>query len=695
MAEKDSGTKSRNISSPAPKAYYSSVIELDPVSSSSDMGSSGAGQAPGCMAYNQQADSSSRSPLVQTLNLNNSVQNDKEFERKYSEHVSKRPSVRMSFQGRVYNFLERPSGWKCFAYHFAVFIMVLVCLIFSVLSTIESYSKRFEETLFYMEIFLVVFFSCEYVVRLWSAGCRQQYQGLRGRLRFARKPILIIDLIVVISSTAVMCFGSEGQVFAASAIRGVRFLQILRMLHIDRQGGTWRLLGSVVFIHRQELITTLYIGFLGLIFTSYFVYLAEKDHIDAKGICQFETYADALWWGVVTVTTIGYGDKVPNTWLGKMIASCFSIFAISFFALPAGILGSGFALKVQHKQRQKHFSRQIPAAATLIQCAWRLYASNQEGFKSEATWKIHLAPSTPNLQQSVPNQLSGVVNSVKPHLALKRRKSSKLSLKEALLPTTLLELCEQPAANQNAANSNTSPPADKISPLMGGVACNLAGSVAVAAAGAGGDMVCYMEEPTAGNPNRKRAVELSVSDSSQRTMRMGDIVCLDPHDESDTYSLPYVPETITTLTDAHKNAIRAIRKIRYYVARRKFQQARKPYDVRDVIEQYSAGHLNMMVRIKELQRRIDTTLGKPASMHLGDRKRQTVVARVAVVEQNMQLMDRKLDKCMLLLNILVDRTTPQPVRRPKPSSKTTSSSSSSEDDEEEDSSRQAASGSTS
>lgn len=120
MAEKDSGTKSRNTSSPAPKAYYSSVIELDPVSSSSDMGSSGAGQAPGCMAYNQQVDSSSRSPLVQTLNLNNSVQNDKEFERKYSEHVSKRPSVRMSCQGRIYNFLERPSGWKCFAYHFAV-----------------------------------------------------------------------------------------------------------------------------------------------------------------------------------------------------------------------------------------------------------------------------------------------------------------------------------------------------------------------------------------------------------------------------------------------------------------------------------------------------------------------------------------------------------------------------------------------
>lgn len=66
--------------------------------------------------------------------------------------------------------------------------------------------------------------------------------------------------------------------------------------------------------------------------------------------------------------------------------------------------------------------------------------------------------------------------------------------------------------------------------------------------------------------------------------------------------LSYI-STFSSLTEAHKNAIRAVRKIKYFVARRKFQQARKPYDVRDVIEQYSQGHLNMMVRIKELQRR--------------------------------------------------------------------------------------------
>ena len=57
--------------------------------------------------------------------------------------------------------------------------------------------------------------------------------------------------MVIVASGAVIAIGSNGQVFATSAIRGIRFLQILRMLHVDRQAGTWRLLGSVVYVHRQ------------------------------------------------------------------------------------------------------------------------------------------------------------------------------------------------------------------------------------------------------------------------------------------------------------------------------------------------------------------------------------------------------------------------------------------------------------
>ena len=65
------------------------------------------------------------------------------------------------------------------------------------------------------------------------------------------------------------------------------------------------------------------------------MYLSEKDAVAPDGTVHFKSYADALWWGVITVTTIGYGDTVPQTWVGKIVASSFSVFAISFFALPA------------------------------------------------------------------------------------------------------------------------------------------------------------------------------------------------------------------------------------------------------------------------------------------------------------------------------------------------------------------------
>uniref|UniRef100_A0A8C9TNI8 Potassium voltage-gated channel subfamily KQT member 1 n=1 Tax=Scleropages formosus TaxID=113540 RepID=A0A8C9TNI8_SCLFO len=409
------------------------------------------------------------------------------FQHRMSVYSASRPFPgRAHFQGRVYNFLERPTGWRCFVYHFAVFLIVLACLILSVLSTIDQYQPLAHSALFWVEIVLVVFFGVEYVVRLWSAGCRSKYVGFWGRLRFARKPISIIDLIVVVASIIVLSVGSKGQVFATSAVRGVRFLQILRMLHVDRQGGTWRLLGSVVFIHRQELITTLYIGFLSLIFASYFVYLAEKNAVDGSGRTEFGNYADALWWGVVTVTTIGYGDKVPQTWIGKTIASCFSVFAISFFALPAGILGSGFALKVQQKQRQKHFNRQIPAAACLIQTCWRCFALESP---DSATFKLFVKK-----RQATPS-------------------------------------------------------------------------------------------PSPFSPKPKKTVTCNVPPGVRVCMFVCVCVC------------------VCVLRDSHRAAIRVLQRMRYFVAKKKFQQARKPYDVRDVIEQYSQGHLNLMVRIKELQRR--------------------------------------------------------------------------------------------
>ncbi|KFB51342.1 AGAP011113-PA-like protein [Anopheles sinensis] len=555
-----------------------------------------------------------------------------------------------------------------------------------------------------MEICLVVFFGVEYLVRLWSAGCRSKYMGFCGRLRFIRKPICIIDLIVVVASMIVLSWGSNGQVFATSAIRGIRFLQILRMLHVDRQGGTWRLLGSVVFIHRQELITTLYIGFLGLIFSSYFVYLAEKDVLGPDGKADFASYADALWWGVITVTTIGYGDTVPQTWMGKIVASCFSVFAISFFALPAGILGSGFALKVQQKQRQKHFNRQIPAAAMLIQCLWRCYAADKS-FHSDATWQIYVKSNdngngNGNSSTALPSQLGKTLMvqvARRGASVLKRRKSRnrmeapqmKPPLSAGPVPgvgpssataTTMATTTTTTGSNASGAGCTASSgtPGATLAQTGGaagagdgaailGTSPNTPGGATMGGSGGGGpsgelaksesdgDVVFYMEEPRpAGTPLRTRRNDpnrgVFVSQNSSVTEAPSDEVEAEPEPDDEPE-----PARVTQLTEAHRNAIRAIRKIKYFVARRKFQQARKPYDVRDVIEQYSQGHLNMMVRIKELQRRLDQTLGKPGSYlagidRVGNIKPMTVGARLYRVEQQLSVMDKKLDQLTHAIN---------------------------------------------
>uniref|UniRef100_T1GNN2 Potassium channel domain-containing protein n=1 Tax=Megaselia scalaris TaxID=36166 RepID=T1GNN2_MEGSC len=117
----------------------------------------------------------------------------------------------------------------------------------------------------------------------------------------------------------------------------------------------------------------MYIGFLGLIFASFLVYLMEKDEENTK----FTNFAQALWWGVITLCTVGYGDMVPDTWQGKVIASFCALLGISFFALPA--------------QRQKHMIRRRQPAATLIQSLWRCYAADEHSV-SIATWKIHQVP---------------------------------------------------------------------------------------------------------------------------------------------------------------------------------------------------------------------------------------------------------------------------------------------------------------
>ncbi|KAF8360314.1 hypothetical protein PRIPAC_87237, partial [Pristionchus pacificus] len=93
---------------------------------------------------------------------------EKMFDSRYKTQKERR-ALKPTWQSNIYNFLERPTGWWCFGYHFSVFMMVLLCLILSVISTIENQHYSAAKVLFVMELVLVAFFGVEYAVRLWSA----------------------------------------------------------------------------------------------------------------------------------------------------------------------------------------------------------------------------------------------------------------------------------------------------------------------------------------------------------------------------------------------------------------------------------------------------------------------------------------------------------------------------------------------
>lgn len=124
----------------------------------------------------------------------------------------------------------------------------------SVLATIPQYEVQAGYILMNTEIVIVFWLSIELTLRVWSSGCRSRYQTWKGRLRFMRNVFCILDLTVIIASivlTIIATNQNRHKNFAAAAFRGLRFFQILRMLRVDRRAGTWRLLGTVVWAHRQ------------------------------------------------------------------------------------------------------------------------------------------------------------------------------------------------------------------------------------------------------------------------------------------------------------------------------------------------------------------------------------------------------------------------------------------------------------
>ena len=224
----------------------------------------------------------------------------------------------------------------------AVGLLILANVIAVILESMPSLEERFGSTFARFEAFSLIVFTVEYFLRLWTCVEENQYRHpVRGRLSFMRSPFAVVDLAVLLPAylpgSFLIDFG-----FA----RVIRVVRILRVLKLARYSRTLRIFGAVFKAKRPDIaLMTLFLGVLVVVASSLMYFMEHPAQPD-----KFSSIPAAMWWSVMTLTTVGYGDIYPITTLGKLLGAIIALIGIGFFALPAGVLAGAFAEELA-KQR--------------------------------------------------------------------------------------------------------------------------------------------------------------------------------------------------------------------------------------------------------------------------------------------------------------------------------------------------------
>ena len=246
-----------------------------------------------------------------------------------------------SLRDRVYEIVEQPTPGNRVAriVELSITALIYASVASMVLGTVDEIHSISPTAFRAFEAFSVGVFTVEFVARVWSSPSNERFRHpVWGRLRYLRSPLTIIDLLAILPFYLAPFLNMAGLDFRA--LRLIRMLA--RAARLGRANSSIRIMGRVLHSKRSELMTVLSSLMLILLFASTLMYLVEREAQPDK----FGNIPEALWWGLITLTTVGYGDSYPVTVTGRLITGVVAIMGIGLYALPAGILASGFAREI-------------------------------------------------------------------------------------------------------------------------------------------------------------------------------------------------------------------------------------------------------------------------------------------------------------------------------------------------------------
>ncbi len=224
--------------------------------------------------------------------------------------------------------------------NFVIILTIILTVISIILESVPELEKNFSPTFYFIEYVSLVVFGIEYICRVWSAPDSKNYMGQRpykARLKYIITPMAIIDLLAIVPPIL--------SLFAID-LRFLRVIRLLRILKLTRYNSAMNTLLKVIKKESRAFLSVFFIFIVVLIIASSCIYLLEHK-IQPE---VFGTIPKSMWWSMVTLATVGYGDAVPITPLGRMFSGLIMLIGIGIVAMPAGILASAFSAQL-HQNR--------------------------------------------------------------------------------------------------------------------------------------------------------------------------------------------------------------------------------------------------------------------------------------------------------------------------------------------------------